>query len=127
MNMYGPFLRNLRKSQNLTQRQLSEIVGIAPENLSAYENDRQLPSFDMVNKLVNGCGYTLAIHGVEEPIQIPLAKGGWTPCEEWPERDALDPQPSYQGLNANTTSDVRAAVIERVLTGVKIAQGSDDS
>jgi transcriptional regulator with XRE-family HTH domain len=116
--MYGKFLRALRRSQNLTQRQLSEIVGIAQANLSAYENDRQMPSFDMVNKLVNACGYRLTVDGANRDVHVPLAKGGWTPCEQWPERTSDDQPLEHRGLTVDTPAFVRAAVIERVLTGV---------
>lgn len=121
--MYGAFLRSLRRSQNLTQRQLSEIVGIAQANLSAYENDRQMPSFDMVNKLVNACGYRFTVDEASQDIHVPLARGGWTPCEKWPERTADDPTSEQRGLTVDTPPLVRAAVIERVLTGLVYERG----
>ena len=53
--MYGAFLRSVRESRGLTQLELGEITGIAQSNLSAYENDRQVPSIDIVNTIVVGC------------------------------------------------------------------------
>jgi transcriptional regulator with XRE-family HTH domain len=122
--MYGTFLRSLRRSQNLTQQQLAAIVGIAPANLSADENDRQMPSFDMVNTLINGCGYRITIDGAPSTVEVPLAKGGWTRCEEWPDRDPDDPRPPHSGLTVETPMEERIAVIARVLTGVTFTKGS---
>lgn len=89
--MYGAFLKEIRASRGLSQAQLSEIVGIAVPNISAYENDRQLPSIDILNRIVVGCGYRLVATAGDEAIELPLAKGGWTPLEWVPDRDSDDP------------------------------------
>ncbi len=76
--MYGAFLRSVRESRGLTQLELGEITGITQSNLSAYENDRQIPSIDIVNTIVVGCGYSLKAVAGDAFIDVPLARGGWT-------------------------------------------------
>jgi len=100
----------------MTQRQLAEIVGIAPPNLSAYENDRQLPSFDIVNRIVAACGYRLTLDGAPEDLSPPLAHGGWTPPENWPERAPGDPGESAPPMAFDAPIEVRLDAIERVLS-----------
>jgi len=114
--MYGKFLRSLRLSRGLTQRQLGAIAGIAPPNLSAYENDRQLPSIDVVNKIVVACGYRLVVDGAPDAVRLPLARGGWTPAEDWPERDPDDPAESGEALAFDAPMEQRLDAIERALS-----------
>ena len=113
--MYGAFLRRIRSSRGLSQGQLSEIVGIAVPNLSAYENDRQLPSMDTLNRIVVACGSQLAAVAGDDEIKVPLAKGGWTPAESWPERDPDDPPESSAPMAFDAAIEDRLEAIERAL------------
>ncbi len=113
--MYGAFLRKIRLSRGLSQGELSDVVGIAVPNLSAYENDRQLPSIDVLNRIVVACGYQLAALAGDEVVKVPLAKGGWTPVESWPERHPDDPPESGAPLPFDAGIDDRLEAIERAL------------
>ncbi len=113
--MYGAFLRTLRRSRGLTQAELGEIVRIAVPNLSAYENDRQLPSIDVVNRIVAACGCRLVVEGSPGDLSLPAAKGGWTPPEAWPERDPDDPGESGPPLAFDAPMEQRLDAIERAL------------
>jgi transcriptional regulator with XRE-family HTH domain len=92
--MYGKFLREIRQSRELSQLQLSEIVGISQSNISAYESGRRLPLVDTLNKLVAGCGYVLAAKSGPSVITCSLPKAGWFTDDDVPMSDPDDPPES---------------------------------
>ena len=57
----GTHLRHLRKKAGLTLEQLGAATGIAPTNLSSYENDRRRPDIDTLLRIVAGLGRRLTI------------------------------------------------------------------
>jgi transcriptional regulator with XRE-family HTH domain len=109
--MYGAFLRQVRESRRLSQTQLGQIVGIEQANISAYENDRRLPSIDVVNRILAGCGYVLA----GGDITCPLPKMGWFPDEDLPPAEPDDPPESADPLPYDTPIDERIKMIRMVL------------
>ena len=113
--MYGRFLRSVRSSRGLTQAGLSEIVGIAVPNLSAYENDRQMPSIDTLNRIVVACGYQLKAVAGDEVIELPLAKGGWTPLEWIPGREFDDPEETGRPMPFDAPMGERVQAIREIL------------
>jgi transcriptional regulator with XRE-family HTH domain len=70
--MYGNFIRQARTSRGLSQVDLARITGIEQPNLSAYENDRQMPSADVLNRILVGCGYILEATAGERRLVCPL-------------------------------------------------------
>ena len=70
--MYGTFIRQARISRGLTQVELARTVGIEQPNLSAYENDRQMPSADVLNRIIVGCGYLLEATAGDRRLICPL-------------------------------------------------------
>ena len=70
--MYGSFIRQARTSRGLTQVELARIIGIEQPNLSAYENDRQMPSADALNRILVGCGYFLEATAGDRRLICPL-------------------------------------------------------
>ncbi|MBQ7646709.1 MAG: helix-turn-helix transcriptional regulator [Clostridia bacterium] len=48
---FGETLRSLRKSKNLTQKQVSEMVGVTKSTISAYEANVKMPSYDVLLKI----------------------------------------------------------------------------
>ncbi len=70
--MYGTFIRQVRTSRGLSQTDLARIIGIEQPNLSAYENDRQMPSADVLNRILVGCGYILEATAGERRLVCPL-------------------------------------------------------
>ncbi|HEY5244239.1 MAG TPA: helix-turn-helix transcriptional regulator [Acidimicrobiales bacterium] len=109
--MYGAFLRQVRQSRGLSQAQLGEIAGIKQANVSAYENDRRLPSIDIVNRILVGCGYLLAAGD----ITCPLPKVGWFPDDDLPPAEPDDPPESGDPLPYDTPIDERIKMIRAVL------------
>jgi transcriptional regulator with XRE-family HTH domain len=113
--MVGSFLRSVRESRGMTQLEVGVIAGIAQSNLSAYENDRQVPSIDTLNTIVTACGYTLQAVAGPTTIDLPLARGGWTPLEWLPERDPSDPDESAPPMGPDEPMDARVAAIREIL------------
>ncbi len=53
-----------RKTQNITQKQLSELTGIAQGDISKLENGSANPSIKTLQRLANGLGMMLKIEFV---------------------------------------------------------------
>ena len=64
-----------RTSRNLTQKQLSEITGIAQAEISRLENGTRNPSIKLLQRLADGMGMVLdirfrpkdSVHGTASP------------------------------------------------------------
>lgn len=53
---FGPVLRQLRLEKNLTQDQLSEMVGVASPFISMLESGHKYPNLEMIFKLADALG-----------------------------------------------------------------------
>ena len=113
--MYGSFLQEIRRSRRLSQGELAEIVGISQPNLSAYENDRRVPSADTLNRLLVACGYQLVAKAGDRAIPCPLPRVGWFPDEDDPPRLADDPADERSTVDVHTPLAERAAMLTAVL------------
>ena len=49
----GKFIAECRKQKNLTQEQLSEILGVSSKSVSRWENGKTLPDYVMLDSLCN--------------------------------------------------------------------------
>ena len=49
----------MRKNKKLKQDVLAKAVGISQQNLSRYENEQRIVSFDMIEQIANNCGYKI--------------------------------------------------------------------
>ena len=58
-------LTEARESKSLTQKQLSEMTGIAQGDISKIENEKANPSVQTLQRLAEGLGTTLQITFVE--------------------------------------------------------------
>ena len=56
-----------RKSQNMTQKDLSEATGITQADISRIENGTRNPSLEMVKRLAAGMGMRLKLEFI--PVQ----------------------------------------------------------
>jgi len=120
LGMYGSFLRQVRTSRGLTQGQLAEIVGISQPNLSAYENDRRLPSLDAANRILVACGYQLVADGGATTVRAPLPKVGWFPLEDLPPRLPDDPPDEESTVPWGTLHADRLQVIHDLQDAVEL-------
>lgn len=57
--MIGKALKYMRKNQNLKQDVLAKTIGISQQNLSRYENEQRIISFDTIEKIAETCGYEI--------------------------------------------------------------------
>ncbi len=53
---FGEKLRQLRNDKDLTQPELAEAMGIEQSYLSKLENDKSLPSNDVLNRILDVFG-----------------------------------------------------------------------
>ncbi len=68
---FGVVLKSLRKSNNLTQEELGNRVGLTKAVVSKYENGIGYPTFDMLIKIANYFGVTTDyLLGVEKSKTI---------------------------------------------------------
>ncbi len=49
----GKFIAECRKQKNLTQEQLSEILGVSSKSVSRWENGKTLPDYTILDSLCN--------------------------------------------------------------------------
>ena len=73
MKSLGSFIRYVRKSKELTQEQIAESLNIATPVLSKWENDKAVPSLDLLCKLCNILNVS-----IEECISAELSDGDKT-------------------------------------------------
>lgn len=53
MFVFGEHLKLLRKSKNLTQRQLAEAVGSSERGIQNYEREERKPAYDVLIALAD--------------------------------------------------------------------------
>lgn len=51
LNILGNRIRNLREDHDLTQKELSLMIGLTPKMISFYENNQRTPPLDVLLKL----------------------------------------------------------------------------
>lgn len=113
--MYGAFIRQVRQSRGLSQRELAEVSGISQPNISAMENDHRLPSVDTLSRLLVACGYELAAVAAGQVIYGPFPRGGWFPDEDLPAALADDPPDEDSTVGPATSAADRARILTAVL------------
>lgn len=57
----GEIIRNLRKSQNLTQDELAEAASITRANLSSIERGKYSAGFDILSRIADALGMKVVI------------------------------------------------------------------
>lgn len=115
VDMYGSFLRSVRTSRGLTQAQLAEFAGLSQPNLSAYENDRRMPTLEVANRILAACGYQLVAEGGRREVRAPLPRVGWFPLEDRPPRSEDDPPDEAPTIAWDAPAEQRARAFEAVL------------
>ena len=99
----------------MSQAQLAEVTGISQPNLSAYENDRRVPTADTLNRMVVACGYQLAAIDDRRVLFCPLPLAGWFPDEDRPPSLKDDPPDERPAVTADRPIEVRVNAILAVL------------
>lgn len=74
MATFGKILRELRKSHNLTQTQLSEALGLAFSTISMYERGEREPDFETMEAIADYFNVSMDyLHGKSEQQETPAA------------------------------------------------------
>ena len=55
--MISDILKYLRKSKKLKQSEVASITNIAVSTISGYETNYSQPTFEMIEKIADICGY----------------------------------------------------------------------
>ena len=55
----GKFIAECRKQNNLTQEQLSEILGVSSKSVSRWENGKTLPDYTVLDSLCKALGISV--------------------------------------------------------------------
>ena len=72
---FGSFLVQLRRENNLTQKELAERTGINQADISKLENGTRNPSLKLLKRLADGMGMDLKlVFTPKEPQNLKLAK-----------------------------------------------------
>lgn len=57
--MISDILKYLRKSKKLKQSEVASTANIAVSTISGYETNYSQPTFEMIEKIANICGYDI--------------------------------------------------------------------
>ena len=63
-------IADARAEQNLTQKQVAELTGIAQTEISKLENGTRNPSVKLLQRLADGLGYTLKVEFVPKKSSV---------------------------------------------------------
>lgn len=68
--MIGKVLKYMRLNKGLNQEQLGKILNISQQNLSRYEKNQRIISFELIEQIANNCGYKIYFENEKEKFQI---------------------------------------------------------
>lgn len=71
MNL-GHKIKSIRKQQNISMNMLAKRVGIAQSTLSRIESGQQMPTFDVLERIIYGLGLNFAEFFADSTEQEPL-------------------------------------------------------
>ena len=57
--MIGEVLKAMRKTKNFKQSDISEMTNIPQNTISQYETGKIQPTFEIIEKIANACGYEI--------------------------------------------------------------------
>lgn len=57
--MIGKILKYMRNDKGLSQYQLAQILNLSQQNLSRYEKNQRIISFDLIEQIANNCDYEI--------------------------------------------------------------------
>ena len=56
---FGTRLQEIRKSMNMTQKEFAELIEVPQPSISAYENDKNNPTMDILSNIAIKCNVSL--------------------------------------------------------------------
>jgi len=107
LKTFGQRLRHARDEAEITQEQLGFEVGVSKASISAWENDRERPSFDNLPRLQAALGKSLD-HLIVGQVPGDVREDG----AEWPTSAEGDPKPEAEAAPMSAEPDDLASVVE---------------
>lgn len=68
--MISDILKYLRKSKKLKQSEVASIANIAVSTLSGYETNYSQPTFEMIEKIADICGYDIIFRNRKTEYEV---------------------------------------------------------
>ena len=68
--MIGKALKYMRKKLNYKQEVLARMLGISQQNLSRYEKNQRIVSFETIEKIANECGYKIYFESKDDKFEL---------------------------------------------------------
>lgn len=68
--MISKIITYLRKSKHYKQKDLAQKCNIAISTISGYETNYSQPTFEMIEKIANECGYEIIFRNLETGEEI---------------------------------------------------------
>ena len=66
----GTKIKEIRKQKGLTQKQLGDLCGIADSNIRKYENGKQNPKIETLQKIATALASTLIIECLRQGKKV---------------------------------------------------------
>lgn len=68
--MIGQMIKYARTKANLTQEELGKLVNTNRTTIGNYETGFRQPTFEMIEELLNKCGYEIVFKSKNETIKL---------------------------------------------------------
>ena len=68
--MISDILKYLRKSKKLKQSEVASTANIAVSTISGYETNYSLPTFEMIEKIADICGYDIIFRNRKTEYEV---------------------------------------------------------
>ena len=68
--MISDILKYLRKSKKLKQSEVASIANIAVSTISVYETNYSQPTFEMIEKIADICGYDIIFRNRKTEYEV---------------------------------------------------------
>ena len=68
--MISDILKYLRKSKKLKQSEVSSTANIAISTISGYKTNYSLPTFEMIEKIADICGYDIIFRNRKTEYEV---------------------------------------------------------
>lgn len=68
--MISDILKYLRKSKKLKQSEVASTANIAVSTINGYETNYSLPTFEMIEKIADICGYDIIFRNRKTEYEV---------------------------------------------------------
>jgi len=114
MHMVGQRLKEARQLQNLTQKQLADLIGVKPSEISQYESGKRTPRWNTFNKILDALNGTfqtnLSMDDITNLVKMQIddmspwkieslnvdGKGGMLPTYSYPRQKLYVMEPNME-------------------------------